>query len=343
VEHLLGQGEAADALARWILAAESPGAGLVRLADGPRPLVLEPRRIGDQLRVAVRYCSAVTPGGSIIAIDERDVASYDELSVYGERQLASSTETTVPIILEAMPLGHRREVGAPDDSGRRAFLEYAYRVHLETNPASTGPDCLQVEELDVSGGSCRPSAAYLPAVLHADADERWLTMLERMTSSLREWLQSLTQQLSAYTPCYDRDATAPALGTYLALSGIAVQLARCEEFIALTRSRVAPAGLLASLRGVLNPILCSISSNAVADREFRRFMESLDSQGTLRTELGRRLPDLLAAPVSWQQQGRTIEELGHVIDELRAFTLELLLPLLGGGPTRTVSTSKGVV
>lgn len=198
-QHLKDQENYFESLARWHALHAGDNYGLVRKSpSGEAALSLIATVSGSRLRVEIKRCQALTPGGYFIEIND----TLAEI-ITGETDI---TETQVPVFV-AVDADSRKLTGDPDSSEdipRVPFQMQNYSVHLGKNPPFPEIQYIQVAELTINGSEVMPSPDYFPPCITINADDR----LAQKTVDFRNRLENL---LKLSTRAYMAVAAAGAL------------------------------------------------------------------------------------------------------------------------------------
>ncbi|PKK84984.1 MAG: hypothetical protein CVT49_00135 [candidate division Zixibacteria bacterium HGW-Zixibacteria-1] len=198
-QHLKDQESYFESLARWHALHAGDNYGLVRKSpSGEAALSLIATVSGSRLRVEIKRCQALTPGGYFIEVND----NLAEI-ITGETDI---TETQVPVFVAA-DADSRKLTGDPDSSEdipRVPFQMQNYSVHLGKNPPFPEIQYIQVAELTINGSEVMPSPDYFPPCITINADDR----LAQKTVDFRNRLENL---LKLSTRAYMAVAAAGAL------------------------------------------------------------------------------------------------------------------------------------
>ncbi|MBU8933885.1 MAG: hypothetical protein KOO62_07740 [candidate division Zixibacteria bacterium] len=182
-QHLKDQEKYFEELARWYALPTGDRYGLIRKsADGREALALDLALTGEQLRVEVIRCQAITPDGSVIQIDD-----INQNQIQAETSLSGSP---VGVYVGIDPVA-KKQVGDPDpyeEVPRVPFLAHAYSLHLGEPPSQPVGSFLQVAELTVVGNDVTHTANYYPACVTQYAHEALNTRAQEYRNRLENLL-----------------------------------------------------------------------------------------------------------------------------------------------------------
>jgi len=198
-QHLKDQEKYFEDLIRWY--AHSPGDNfglLTKTGEGDDGLAMNLSVSGDRLRVEVRRCRALTPGGHFV-----DISEIAQNCIFAE---AKTPETSLPVFL-SVNTHTRKEVGEPDPGEtvpRLPFLAGNYDLHLDGPPSAPAGSYLQIAALTISGKVVTQDETYYPPCLSLSADLH----LHQKANDLRNRLENL---LSLSSRAYQAITMAGAL------------------------------------------------------------------------------------------------------------------------------------
>jgi hypothetical protein len=186
-QHLKDQEKYLEELVRWHALAVGDNYGLVRKSFSGKPaLHLSNTVSGNQLKVEVVRCQALTPNGSYIEIDE----SVGEVV----RAEIDISEKTVPVYVGVDPAA-KRQIGDPDpeeDIPRIPYQINNYSVYLGQLPNLPQGQFVQVARLVINGSEVDYADDYYPPCITLNADDR----VAQKSVEFRNKLESLQKLAS---------------------------------------------------------------------------------------------------------------------------------------------------
>jgi hypothetical protein len=194
--HLREQDQYMEELSRWYAAEANDNYGLVKKTHSEPSLKLNATLSGNRLRVEVRFCRAVMPGGMYVEFNEK-VSGGDVLKTETE-----ISETTIPVYLGVDPL-RKKQVGEPDPAEEVPRIPNeipGYLISLAAPPNLPEDRFLPIARLVVSGSEVAEDKNYIPPCVHVTDHERLAAVLidfrNRMESLLKLSINAFTEASS---------------------------------------------------------------------------------------------------------------------------------------------------